>query len=611
MRGALGVLAIILPLMSTVSICGPAYDSPLVISVSESQAVPHWTRDGTKIVFAQPPRGIFVVEADGSRMWSIPRNAPTWKPGGSSDDFIGNFSPAISPDGSRVAYAMVDGESSNIVVSNIDGSNLRKLTKNSAVDAYPAWSPDGKQIAFISYRDGDDFQPRLFVMNSDGSKQRSLAPAVWTTDHAPVWSPDGSRIAFVVFQRDVVPREDSSRRTRTVPRHILYTVKPDGSEPRILGDTGSVAAWSPDGSRIAFIRREGESSSLVTMDPHGNEQQQLFDLKRNRSQPYGSLSWSPDGSEILLPSTGRPIVRADGSSIRFLDRQPNNIDLRLRGITAWSPDGSRIALRDSLEFNDNVLVTVAPDGSDARVLVKAGPTELVAANDNGENTSEKIKACSDGSLISRPGWKGGLVQDCETLLQIRDALAGEGALNWSPQVEFEKWDGMVIKGFSPRVVELSLGGGAAGKLKGVIPPELANLNALSKLDLSYNDLRGNIPPAMGNLSNLKELDLYNNQLNGPIPPELGNLSNLEKLVLSGNYLTGPIPSEIGNLTRLKSLRIRGNRLSGPIPLELGNLTALESFDIANADLTGCMPTELRSILDEEGTTEIDGYEWCR
>ena len=555
-----------------------------------------------------------MVEADGSRMWTMPRNAPTWKPGRSDDDFIGDFSPAISPDGSRVVYAMVDGQSSNIVVSNIDGSNLRKLTKNSAVDAYPTWAPDGKKIAFISYRDGDALWPRLYVMNSDGSKQRSLAQAVWTTNHAPVWSPDGSRIAFVVFQRDRAPQE---ARSMYVDRHILHTVKPNGSDLRVLGDTNSVAGWSPDGSRIAFIKREGESSGLVTMDPDGTDQRQVTMLDYLPSSVLGNLSWSSDGSAILYGyATELPffisesiIVGENGSSARIPGQQSTS-ELRFDGAAAWSPDGSSIAVRGNLKTTDNVLVTVARDGSDGRVLVKGGPEGFVAANSNGEHALEDIKACSDGSLISRPGWKKGLVQDCETLLQIRDALAGEAALNWSRHVEMTKWYGVLIKGLSPRVVELTLGGGDAVKLNGVIPPELANLSGLRKLDLRSNYLRGTTPRALGNLVHLKELDLYNNELDGRIPPELGNLTNLEMLKFLDNYLTGPIPPEIGNLARLKWLNIEGNDLSGPIPLELGNLTALESFDINNADLTGCVPTELSSILKKEGTTGIGELDWC-
>ena len=591
MKRAIEVPALLLALVCVLTGCEPCLDENPLYAISTWQTVPQWTKDGTKIVFAYPPRGIFVVEADGSRMWTMPRNAPTWKPSRTCDKFIGNFSPAISPDGSRVAYAMVDGESSNIVISDIDGSNLRKLTKNSAIDAYPAWSPDGNRIAFVSYRDGAYFRPRLYVMNSDGSNQRSLAPAVSSTIHAPVWSPDGSRIAFVVFQRDEVPREDSSKGTRTVVRHILYTVKPDGLEPRILGDTESIAAWAPDGSRIAFIKREGDSSAVFTMTPDGTDAQLFHDLGFVPNRLFGNLSWSPDGSEFI--SNFGDSARASG---------------------AWSPNGSRIAIIASssqFEATSNVLVTVARDESDVRVLVKAGPKKFVAANANGVNTSEDIKACSDGSLISRSGWGKGLVQDCETLLQIRHALAGEAALNWSPQVEMAKWDGVVIKGFSPRVVELTLRGGDVVKLNCVIPPELANLSALSKLDLSSNDLRGTIPPALGSLANLKELNLFSNQLHGPIPPGLGNLSNLERLVLRRNYLTGPVSPEMGNLSTLRWLVIEENDISGDIPLELGSLTNLERLGIDYTNLTGCAPTELRSILDKEGTTGIYGYEWCR
>ena len=428
MKRAIEVPVFLLALVCVVTGCEPGLDEDPLYTISTSQSVPQWTKDGTKIVFAYPPRGIFVVEADGSRMWTMPRNAPTWKPGRSYDDFIGNFSPAISPDGSQVAYAMVDGESSNIVISDIDGSNLRKLTKHSAIEAYPAWSPVGREIAFISFRDGDDFWPRLYIMNSDGSKQRTLAPAVWTTDHAPVWSPDGSRIAFVVFQRDRVPSGDSYDIVR---RHILHTVRPDGSELRVLGDTDSVAGWSPDGSQIAFIKREGENSALVTMDPDGSNQHELTKSKNTPQRFYNNLSWSPDGSEVLYAASWATIVRVDGLSTRFIGREHTS-ELRLKGVASWSPDGSRIAILDSLEFTDNLLVTVARDGSDGRVLVKAGPKALVAANTNGENALKDIKACSDGRLISRPGWKKGLVQDCETLLQIRDDLAGEAALNWSP-----------------------------------------------------------------------------------------------------------------------------------------------------------------------------------
>jgi Tol biopolymer transport system component len=73
---------------------------------------------------------------------------------------------------------------------NADGSGLRRLTRNPAVDADPTWSPDGRRIAFESKR-GGNFD--IYVMNADGSGQRRLTQS----GGDPAWSPDGRRIAFV------------------------------------------------------------------------------------------------------------------------------------------------------------------------------------------------------------------------------------------------------------------------------------------------------------------------------------------------------------------------------------------------------------------------------
>ena len=80
--------------------------------------------------------------------------------------------PAWSPDGRKIAFLNGRDGNSEVYVMNANGSGQRNLTRNPGNDADPAWSPDGRKIAFVSNRDGND---EIYVMNADGSGQRRLA----------------------------------------------------------------------------------------------------------------------------------------------------------------------------------------------------------------------------------------------------------------------------------------------------------------------------------------------------------------------------------------------------------------------------------------------------
>ena len=600
-----GMLGLVL-MGSSVSLCTADFQAEAdLLALVQEHSVPLWSKDGSQIIFSHPPSGVFVVQADGSRMWSLPPGSPmgtTISPG--------NFSPALSPDGSRVAYAMVvkANDSSDIVTAAIDGSDLRKLTRDKASDAYPAWSPDGTQIAFYSdraTRPAHGFH--LYIMDSDGSDERSLASSsIISTRHPPVWSPDGSRIAFVTFQSDRVGSG------RYVDRYIVHSVRPDGSRLTELGDAASSPAWSPDGTRIAFIREGDETRGLYTMDPDGGNERLLWSFETDRGLWYNNLSWSPDGSEILYGSAAVRfygpvrvvVVGVDGSGPRTLGGSSSTWGW---GGAAWSPDGSRIAFHIASDDSDVVLHTTARDGSDERVLVRGNLERLVAERSDWRDVSDALAACSDGRLVRGPERNPGLVRDCETLLRVRDPLAGDAVLNWSADVQISEWRGLWVEGSPPRITGLVLPRLTPSKLTGIIPPELGDLTNLGVLSLQSNSLSGSIPPELGNLANLRELDLGFNGLEGPIPPELGRLTSLETMDLVDNRLAGGIPPDLGNLSNLEELWLRHNRLNGTIPLELGNLASLTVLEIGNNNLTGCVPAELSGRLRSLGT---DGLEYC-
>lgn len=160
--------------------------------------------------------------------------------------------PAPGPDGSRIALAHPsDGENVDVWVVNRDGSGLQRLTTHPSIDDQPAWSPDGRWIAFRSFRDG---KSDVWAMRSDGSEQRNLTFAsVFVPEEfsdAPAWSPDGQRIAF--------SRGFGSGQA-------LFVMRADGTELRQLlwrnGFDVLAPAWSPDGQTLAFQLRDRATGS--------------------------------------------------------------------------------------------------------------------------------------------------------------------------------------------------------------------------------------------------------------------------------------------------------------------------------------------------------------
>ena len=506
-------------------------------------------------------RSYIAARTDGS---TVRRIAQAWAYGGQSphresEPTVGSMIPFdVAPDGGQVAFATCryprpGAESSDqhgdyqyeLALVATGGGDVRRLTANETFDGYPAWSPDGRRIAFLRELTSEGEHGgagELVTVAANGTDARRVVVGQDLNLHSPAWSPDGERLAFVANRQLYVVDADSPH---------VYDLRSGVLRP--LATTISAPAWSPDGGRLAYAKDLGSHVGVYTIAPNGSAERLLgrIDLRRPKAWPLAfgsvrSVAWSPDGSKLLLSV---PRVNPEGllRSIYVVDTgeaHPSELEIPIPAgnddwrprAAAWAPDGSRIAVvaerftfrRQNLPFPvmPVVLLTVVADGTDLRVLAQGRFT------DTEENFSYFIPrmealgplpgaaavdpaACSAGVVVPDPATNPGLVQDCVALLEVQQDLQHGASLNWSVDRPLSAWEGVVVGGSPPRVRELRL---------------------------ESRDLGGSMSPAVGQLADLRVLLLGYNRLTGRIPRELGQLANLNAVRLDGNRLTGCVPA---------------------------------------------------------------------
>ncbi len=288
----------------------------------------------------------------------------------------------ISPDGKWVAYTVTradleqNASDADIWVASTLGEFPSRLTTSRKSDTSPRWSPDGRQIAFISAREE---KPQIFLMPAFGGEPERL------TEHkggvrAIAWSPDGKSIAFIA---DEEPTPDEEKRVKEKDDAIvvdtnfkfnrLWVLDVVTKKARLLATGEAVASdpqWSPDGTKLAYSTTptpradDGALSDIWVIDVAGGAPRRLVD---NRAGSDNSPRWSPDGAQIAyVTSAGTDVRQSQLAVIPAAGGTPRMVApqfLFQPSAPVWSPDGRTLYFGASVRTTTQLFAVPSAGGT--------------------------------------------------------------------------------------------------------------------------------------------------------------------------------------------------------------------------------------------------------
>jgi len=324
--------------------------------------------------------------------------------------------PAISPDGRRVAYTVREANwdenryDTQIWIVNADGSEPRRLTSGPKSSIQPAWSPDGRWIAFLS--DRTDTLQLYRIAVAGGEAERLTSGEEGVTQFA--WAPGSAALAFTMTDPVSAAQKERTQKYgdltiedqdhRMAHLHLLTLATRETRQLTTGGFVVGSFAWSPDGTRLAFDHRintdpaSGHTADITVIDVDSGRR----DLVVSQAGPDSNPRWSPDGRALAFQTAmSKPffyfqnselaVVSLDTREIRVLtgafDENPGLIEWTPAGIffsasqRTWAylfridPATRAITRHAAEEAWVGTSFSLTPDGTHAAFLA-SGPTRF-------------------------------------------------------------------------------------------------------------------------------------------------------------------------------------------------------------------------------------------